>query len=338
MGVIELELNSPAAKFADWLQVAHDALPLDRFLGLPAPDCSLGELDLLLFPVAYDGTTCARPGARFGPRAMLEASLEIETFDPETGRDLEALRIETLPCLPQVAAGPQAMVTRVAEVLGRLLALERRVVLLGGEHSLTIGALQAHCASGEQPLCVALDAHADLRREYQGSSVSHACVSGRAFEMGLEVLVAGWRSISREEWELSRGEERIRLLGRGELSARGLPLEVLESIRGRRAYLSIDLDVLDPAIMPAVGTPEPDGLSWRELLVIIDQLFSTVEIVGIDIMELSPIPSIAHPNFLAACLLRAIIARWMQRARGFARLGEQEQRRAATDGDPTQKR
>jgi agmatinase len=268
------------------------------FLGVQE---TLPRASVAVLPVPYDLTTTYQPGARFGPRAILTASLNVELFDEELRWDPSQVGIHTLLSLEPVASGPQAMIPEIANHVGTLFRAGKLPVILGGDHSVSLGAFEALKASWEAPWVLQFDAHADLRAEYQGSPHSHACVMARARE-SFDCVQVGLRSWSEEEdaalWE---NPERVMLAREVELDP-GAAARRLCHVLGDPVYVTIDLDCLDPAVMPATGTPEPGGLTWATLTALLRSVAETRHVVGFDVVELSPIPGFIAPDFLAARL------------------------------------
>jgi agmatinase len=264
------------------------------------------EARVVVIPVAYDLTTTYAPGARFGPRALLSASTNMELFDEELGYSPIDVGVHTMGIIEQIASGPDAMVARVAETISEVLRDGRFPILVGGEHSLTIGAVRALKETGRKVTILQFDAHADLRQEYQGSRYSHACVMARARET-FPCVQIGIRSMSEPEHRWIR-ESRLPLFtARRVHEERQAVVQEILPLLGDDLYLTIDLDVLDPSILPSTGTPEPGGLSWEEILWLIRTLTLRRNVVGFDLMELSPIPALSAPDFLAAKLLNKVL-------------------------------
>jgi agmatinase len=266
-------------------QVQGPFLPAN-FLALPPEMSDADASRFIVLPVPYDGTASFRTGAREGPRAIIEASWQLEDFDPELGCEPCRSGIHTLPELEPHVGNPEAMAQRVAAAVRQAAGPERVVVTLGGEHSLSIGAVQALRGLYPDLSVLILDAHADMRSEYQGSAYSHACTARRIIEMCPIVLV-GTRSMSQEEHRYIL-ERQVPLF----------PLEPASSVErmaqdvlahlGPNVYISVDLDVLDPGIMPAVATPEPGGMGWQEALALLRGVTARRRVVGFDLMELTP--------------------------------------------------
>ena len=280
--------------------------PHSSFLGLRAPEGSFETAEAVIIPAPYDGTTTFRAGTREGPRAVLAASRELEPFDEETCTEAYLRGIATLDELPVTVASPREMVRRVEEAGTMVLGAGKLPVLLGGEHLLSLGMIRAVAAVHPDVTILHLDAHADLKEEYQESSYSNACIMRRAMEHAPLVQV-GIRSLTREEYDL--------------IEERGIPCFFAYRLRedpglwdrilpclGPKVYISIDLDVLDPSIMPSVGTPEPGGPGWHEVVSLLKRVIAEREVVGFDVMELLPSPHSVAPDFLAARLIYKLLS------------------------------
>ncbi len=257
------------------------------FLDTPPGEHDYESASFVVIPVPYDGTTSFRTGSRYGPAAIIDASRHLEDFDIELGCDPSDSGIYTLPEVTPDASGPARVVEQVREVVADTLESAKTPVLIGGEHSLALGAVTA-CADIYEDLSVLyLDAHADLRDSYMGTELGHATVARRISEI-CPIVEVGVRSISEEEfafalreagveihfWPTDRGEQELHNAVCGQLS--------------QNVYLSIDLDVLDPSIMSAVGTPEPGGMTWWDTVRLLRQVSRRSRIVGFDVLELSP--------------------------------------------------
>lgn len=297
----------------DGIHISTDPPVALAFLGVQDP---FEKAAVAVLPVPYDLTTTYLPGARFGPRAILTASLNVELFDDELRWNASSVGIHTLPPLEPVAAGPHVMIPAIADVVRELFQRGKFTVILGGDHSVTIGAFGALESAWEDPWILQLDAHADLRSEYQGSPFSHASVMKHAEGVFQSVRV-GLRSWSEEEdEELWREPERI-FLARDVERNREEAISRICSILGDPVYITIDLDCLDPGIMPATGTPEPGGLGWLTVTELLRAVAEERHIIGFDVTELSPIPGLIAPDFLAARLTHKLIG-YVFHARGQA--------------------
>jgi agmatinase len=264
------------------------------------------EAQAVVIPVAYDLTTSYGPGARFGPRALLHASTNVELFDDALGFSPTDVGVHTLDIIEQIVSGPERMIEAVADEIGGVLDDGKFPILVGGDHSLSVGAFRALASLEKAITILQLDAHADLREEYQGSPFSHACVMARAREL-FPCVQVGIRSISAPEFERVRRERLALFPARRCPDEREAVVREAASFLGPRIYLTIDLDVLDPSILPSTGTPEPGGLRWDEICWFVRELTRGREVVGFDLMELAPIPGLHAPDFMAAKLLNKVL-------------------------------
>ena len=268
------------------------------FLGLESVKPE--EADVIIFPVPYDSTTSYRPGTRFGPRAIILASNEIETFDLETKKDLTQLKFCTLPELEPDVSSPEAMVDAISSVCEQIVKMKKFFVMLGGEHTITIGSVKAVSKNFKNLSVVCLDAHADLRESFQNSSYSHACTMRRVLEICEDVIWVGTRSMCEEEYEFVN-KQKLKIYPKTESLD-----EIIDSCK-ENVYLSIDLDVFDPSIIPGVGTPVANGLNWEEITSLIRKLCEEKNLVAADVVELLPQPFTSSED-LAAQLLTKLIA------------------------------
>ncbi|NWF56405.1 MAG: agmatinase [Syntrophaceae bacterium] len=272
-----------------------------NFGGLPRDQSRWENSRVVFLPVPYDLTSTYLPGSRRGPLAILEASTHMELFDEVLGQETYRIGFHTLDALEAVAAGPGEMIDRVEKHVRKVVQAAKFPVLIGGEHSLTLGAARALTKKHPRLSFLQLDAHADLRVSYEGTPFSHACAGRRLSEIGPLVQV-GIRSLTRDEYLYIRKGAVKTLFGHDLAQTPDWQEEVCRSLLPE-VYVTIDLDVLDPAIMPAVGTPEPGGLDWRSLTSLLHRVASQKKVVGFDVVELTPIPGLIAPDFLAAKLI-----------------------------------
>jgi agmatinase len=259
------------------------------------------QATFVVLPVPYDLTSTYHSGSRRGPGAILEASANMELYDEELGRETFLAGIHTLPPLEADARGPAGMVATVREAI-RPLAKDGKIpVMLGGEHSISFGAVQAMLDVWPKLSVLQLDAHADLRDAYQGSPYSHAAV-GRRICGVCPLTQAGIRSLSGEEAEFRDASSVKSYSADWILDHPNWRETICKDLEGD-LYITVDLDVLDPGIMPSTGTPEPGGISWRDLTSLIRDVSRKCRIRGFDVVELAPIPGMVAPDFLAAKLV-----------------------------------
>jgi len=254
----------------------------------------------VVVPVPYDLTTTYQGGARKGPAAILEASCNMELYDEELEAETYRAGIHTLPPLEAVAAGPEGMLDRVEEAIDGVFELGKIPVMLGGEHSITLGAVRAAAKRYPKLSVLHLDAHADMRDSYQGTPYSHACIGRRMQEL-CPVVQAGIRSMSVEEAAFLR-KETVPCFSAATIRKDRTWVSKALSHLSKDVYISVDLDALDPSVMPATGTPEPGGMLWQDVLALIREVCRKRRVVGFDLVELAPIPGMVAPDFLAARL------------------------------------
>jgi agmatinase len=270
------------------------------FLGVPQP--AEENTRAALIPAPLEATVSYGHGTRLGPAGLLMASSQVELYDELL--DLEPYKFGILT-RPRVAVHGEISeaLNRIENAVAAELKAGRLPALVGGEHTVTLGALRALVKKrGPDFTVLVLDAHLDLRDEYEGTPFSHACVMRRALDLGLKVRHMGTRSCSVEEMAL------VRELGLKPVWARQVHRDpdwlqkALEELKGP-VYLSLDVDGLDPSIMPGTGTPEPGGLDWHQVSDWLAAVCQGREVVGVDIVELAPLPGQALSDFTAARLL-----------------------------------
>ncbi len=272
-----------------------------NFGGIPRDPASWENARVVFLPVPYDLTSSYLPGSRRGPLAILEASTHMELFDEELGFETARIGLHTLDPLEALSSGPEEMIRLISAYARPVLEADKFPVLLGGEHSVTLGLALELKKKYPRLSFLQLDAHADLREDFEGTPFSHACVARRLSEQGPLVQV-GIRSLSAEESVFLK-KSPVRSYPWHTLADRpGWEEEAVSSL-SPEVYVTIDLDVLDPAIMPATGTPEPGGLDWRTLTRFLRKVARSRKIVGFDVVELAPLPGWVAPDFLAAKLI-----------------------------------
>lgn len=276
-----------------------------NFLALPEETSDLDKARVVLVPVPYDGTTSFRSGARNGPAAIIAASYGLEDYDAELDMDVSDAGIHTAPAVEPHMGGPRLMVERVRQAVSRYVRIGKTVGVLGGEHSVAIGSVQAHLEAYAGLSVLYLDAHADLRGEYMGTAWGHASGARRIHELCPLVLV-GVRSLCQEERDYIRAQP-VPVYPWPASDDGRLHREVLDHL-GTLVYVSVDLDVFDPAMMPAVGTPEPGGMGWHQVTSLLRAVGQSRRIVGFDVCELSPGDGPPACSYTAAKLVYKLVA------------------------------
>jgi len=266
---------------------------------------SFDDSQVVILPVPVDRTTSYVSGTRNGPREILEASSHMELWDEEVGADVHDVGIFTLPQMELPYGDMPPLIDEIRRVAVEILSRGKFLVTLGGEHSITPPLVAAAAAQFDGLCVLQIDAHADLRDCYMGTRHNHACAMRRSLEYA-DVTQVGIRSMSTEEAQavpalnttifydatMRRDSEWIE--------------RVVDTLKGP-VYITIDVDGMDPAIMPATGTPEPGGLSWYEILALLRATIAHKNVVACDVVELSPLPGVMAPNFLCAKLIYKIL-------------------------------
>jgi len=275
----------------------------DNFLGIPQIYSDYKRSKFVILPVPYEQTTTYKGGTREGPQAIISASKQVELFDEELNTEPYKVGIYTSDELEPTSKGAEEMIEKIYKVGRNFLKDNKMIVMLGGEHTISIGMIKAFKEKYKDLSVLQLDAHADLRDSYQGNRFSHACTMRRVREI-VPAIGVGIRNLSLEEhnW-MKRNKVTLFYAQKRE---KNWSDKVLSSLSGK-VYLTFDLDFLDPSIMPSVGTPEPGGLLWYETLDFLKTLTLKKKIVGFDVVELCPQPGNIAPDFLAAKLIYKLI-------------------------------
>lgn len=256
--------------------------------------------EIAILPVPYDGTSTWIKGADKGPEALLDASFNMEFYDIETGTEVYKKGIATLAPVTEDST-PEAMSDEVERRMDAIIKDGKFPVMIGGEHSVSIGAIRAIAKNYEEFTVLQLDAHSDMRDTYEGSTHNHACIMARAKEIATNVTQVGIRST----WPAEEGHniDPERIFYAYKIKEESGWEEKVSKQLCKNVYITIDLDVLDPAIMPSTGTPEPDGLSYRQVLNLLKRVIAEHNVIGLDVVELCPNDINKAPDFLASKLI-----------------------------------
>jgi len=297
------------------------------FLGSEiVPDYDTAKVVIL--PIPYEATTTYRRGCENGPAKLLEASHQLECYDEELDSEVCCdVGIYTKEPIADtrnnqpVSSSEMLRVTTTA--VQQLIAENKFVIALGGEHSITAGVVEAYRqADPNAPFTVVqIDAHGDLRHEYEGSIHNHACVMRRIVDMGLPTLQIGIRAICKEEADLIKAKQLNVIRAREIATQPDWVDRAISSITTKRVFLTVDLDGIDPTLIPGVGTPEPGGLNWYSLTGFLRRVFESCEVIGCDIMELAPVADSVVSEFTAAKLAYKLIG-YHALARGWLKQNE----------------
>ena len=266
---------------------------------------SLGEAKAVIVPVPYGETVTYRPGTENGPQAILEASDKMELFDEELNREIYKIGINTAPPLKVSGLDPEIMVDTVEKEVDGIFAKNKMPVVIGGEHSVGVGAVRAARKRYKDLTVLYFDAHHDIRDSYDGSKLNHACIARRFLEIAPLVEV-GVRSLSMAEFDFLAGKD-IKIVSMQYMMKNPDWLSSIKSYLSDHVYISIDLDVFDPSIMPSVGTPEPGGMHWYDFLQAVRGIIQGKRVVAFDVVELCPIKDMVGPDFMAAKLIYKLL-------------------------------
>jgi len=277
----------------------------DNFLGLEEEYPSYEDAKVVVLSVPYEGTVSYGKGTSKGPKAIIKASEQVELYDKEIGKNVSDIGIYTLGEV-KAEETPEEMVEIVYGAVKKELAAGKFVVMLGGEHSVSSGAIRAFKEKFSNLSVLQIDAHSDLRDEYEGSKFNHACIMRRVFDMKIPFVQVGIRSFCDEEADFIK-RNNLKIFYADEIHDNDKWIDEAVSRLSENVFITIDLDGLDPSIMPATGTPEPGGLDWYTSLKLLKKIAKTKNIVGFDVVELAPIDNLHFPDFIAAKLTYKLI-------------------------------
>jgi len=275
--------------------------PPFNFLGLEKQDPKKSKVWIL--PIPFEATVFNLGGTKEGPKAIVEASRNVELFDEDLKKDISKIGIFTLPFLSLTKNSPKEAILQIQKALEKILENKKFPVILGGEHTITLGVVLVFKKFFKELSILQFDAHSDLRDEFEGTKFHHATFARRIVDdLKIKVCQVGIRAISKEEFEFIKKSKKVKVFYKRNYDKK----EILDFLT-KKVYITIDLDVLDPSIMPAVGTPEPEGLFFGDILEIVKEIKKEKEILGLDVVELSPIPGFFAPNYLASKLISKIL-------------------------------
>ncbi len=282
----------------------------DNFLAIDKNYSSFENSKVAILSVPYEKTTSYGKGTAKGPKAILKASHYVEFFDEETEKEV---------CFEQGIASLKPL--QIGNLLGKkaldmiyrnvmlLIDSGKFVITLGGEHSISTAPIKAHFDSYEELSILHFDAHSDLRNEYEGTKYSHACFAARVAEFTTNITQIGIRAQNKEEFQFIKDKE-ISAFYANELREDGfsyMQMDKMIQTLDKNVYITFDVDYFDPSIMPSTGTPEPNGFYWHETVTFLKRLFNERNIVGFDVVELSPRKDFTFPDFLTAKLIYKIL-------------------------------
>ncbi len=273
--------------------------PADNFLGLSPAESDHERARFAVLPIPYDGTTTFLSGTRNGPQAILNASRHVELFDEELGAEFHEAGIATFSSVESDARGPEYMNERIFRRARRAVRAGKFLIGLGGEHGVTSALVRATMTRHRKLSVLQIDAHADLRNQYEGSAYSHASVMRRVHDLGAQIVPVGIRNWSLEEDRFMRKVGLKPITARQCFESDDWLDEALNRL-GDKVYVTVDVDGFDPSFAPGTGTPEPGGLDWYQVTSLLRAVAEEKTLVGADVVEVLPIAGQAVTEFLAA--------------------------------------
>lgn len=278
-----------------------------NFLGLSDSESTFDDAGVVILPVPYEGTVSYGRGASRGPGAIIDASRYVELYDHELEQEPFVIGIHTLPALELSKSSPSVALAEIRHAYDRVLATEKFPIVLGGEHAVSGPLIEAWADRlGEGRLTVLqLDAHADLRQEWEGTPLSHACVMYRVHRR-VQLVQVGIRALTPEEHALMRRADVSVVFGH-EIDPGGDWIARTVDAVGSDVYVSIDVDYFDPSLIPSTGTPEPGGGAWYPTLDLLRRVFVERRVHAVDVVEHAPIPGLHAPDFTVAKLVYKLV-------------------------------
>ncbi|MBL7559173.1 agmatinase [Olleya sp. YSTF-M6] len=267
------------------------------YAGIPEELAKLEKAKIVLIPVPYDGTSTWQKGADKGPEAFLDASANMELYDIETDTEVYNQGVYLADAVTENSS-PEAMVEAVHQATKKYIKKNKFVTIFGGEHSVSIGTIRAFNEMYPSLTVLQLDAHADLRKQYEGSTCNHACALYEASQ-NTNLIQVGIRSMDAIEKTVM---DQDKTYFAHDMAMDDTWMDSAVDQMTDNVFITIDLDAFDPSIMPSTGTPEPGGLLWYETLEFLKQVFEEKNVVGFDIVELCPNKTDKSSDFLAAKL------------------------------------
>jgi agmatinase len=282
---------------------------MTQFLGAENPCTDIESARVIIVPVPFEKSTSYIKGTAKGPEAILRASQYLELYDEEI--NMEACQAGIFAIDPlSVSPDAKEMIQIIESSVQPLLKMGKFIVVLGGEHTISYGIVRAIQKVRSEFSVLQFDAHSDLRDTYESSRLSHACVMRRIWEINNRIVQVGIRAQSFEERKFKLNQtiptSYAKDMGSGNFSE-----EIIDEL-AEDVYITFDVDFFDPSLIPSTGTPEPGGFFWNETLIFLRQVFQKKNVIGLDVVELSPIPGLHHPDFTIAKLIYKLIGYFLE--------------------------
>jgi len=292
----------------DHITTQAPAALVENFGGIEEEYATFKKAKAAILSVPYEKTTTYIHGTKNGPSAIISASKNMELFDEELNQETFRIGLHTMEALDVGSLSPEEMVDKVYAATTELFKSNKFPVMLGGEHSVSVGAVKAAKDAYPNLSVLQLDAHYDLRNEYLGSRFNHACIARRICEI-CPLVQVGVRSISKEEKDYlsTQANGKVKAISVYDILEMPFWKDTISNNLTEHVYVTIDLDVFDPSLVPAVGAPEPGGIGWYETIDLLKEISKDKRIVGFDVVELCPIKGQVASDFLAAKLIYRLL-------------------------------
>lgn len=277
---------------------------MTNFLGIDEEFSSLDASKVVIIPVPFEATTSYIGGTKNGPQAIIDASQYVELYDEEIDTETYKVGIHTAPPI-SISNDINKDFNSITKTFAAYLELKKFPIGLGGEHSISFPVFKAFNQKFKNLSVLQLDAHSDLRESYEGSIFSHASVMKRIYGINTNIVQVGIRSQCIEEAEFIK-EHDVQTTYAHLIKSEGFHRSIIDSLT-ENVFITFDVDFFDPSIMPSTGTPEPGGFLWDETMIFLKKVFAKRNVVGFDVVELSPINGLVHPDFTVAKMIYKLI-------------------------------
>jgi len=276
---------------------------------LSIPEVSFKKAKFIVLPIPYEATVTGNSGTKFAPISIIYSSRNFELYDEEIKFEPYEIGIKTEGEIECDLFSPEKMLKKIEKITSFYLKNNKFLIGIGGEHSITYGLFKGHKKYFNELNYICLDAHSDLRDKYNGTKFSHACVNRRILETDTNLNILGVRSISKEEADFLKDEKKVKVYYAYEMKKEKWYEKISNDIPSGKYYLSIDVDFFDPSLILETGTPEPGGFLWDETIEFLKNfiLRNDIEIVGFDLVELSPSKIFTPSSLICGKLIYKII-------------------------------
>jgi agmatinase len=282
---------------------------MKQFLGKENPCDDIQSARVVIVPIPFENSTSYIQGTAKGPEAILSASPYLELYDEELNTEAYHAGIYTIEPLP-VSSNADKMMQVIESSVHRLLKMGKFMIALGGEHTISYGIVRGIRNSRSDFSVLQFDAHSDLRNTYESSRLSHACVMRRIWEINKQIVQVGIRAQSIEERQFML-QHSIPTYYAQDMGSGNFPEKIINDLTDD-VYITFDVDFFDPSVIPSTGTPEPGGFFWNETMAFLRQIFERKNVLGLDVVELSPVPGLHHPDFTIAKLIYKLIGYYLE--------------------------